>query len=155
MAPVMIAALFWKRSTKWGALASTLFVAATLIGFGAMQGSPTSPAVKPAIAAQTNAPALVASVPLVPLAEAATNRTEGTNAPAMAAAGKPKNVIWQIGKGKDAIQVVSLAPNGDVRFLGFMTVVPMVFGSALCMILFSLLTRPPSDKTIEKYFLKA
>ena len=155
MAPVMIAALFWKRSTKWGALASTLFVAANLIGFGALQGSPTSPAVKPAIAAQTNAPALVASVPLVPLAEAATNRTEGTNAPAMAAAGKPKNVIWQIGKGKDAIQVVSLAPNGDVRFLGFMTVVPMVFGSALCMILFSLLTRPPSDKTIEKYFPRA
>src|SRR5436190_19250620 len=28
MAPVMIAALFWKRSTKWGALASTLWVAA-------------------------------------------------------------------------------------------------------------------------------
>lgn len=31
MAPVMIAALFWKRSTKYGALASTLWVAAWLI----------------------------------------------------------------------------------------------------------------------------
>ena len=30
----------------------------------------------------------------------------------------------------------------------------MVFGSALCMILFSLLTRPPSEKTLEKYFPK-
>jgi SSS family solute:Na+ symporter len=30
MAPVMIAALFWKRSTKYGALASTLWVAAWL-----------------------------------------------------------------------------------------------------------------------------
>src|ERR1051326_6603617 len=30
MAPVMVAALFWKRSTKWGALASTLWVAAWL-----------------------------------------------------------------------------------------------------------------------------
>ena len=50
--------------------------------------------------------------------------------------------------------MLSLAPNGDVRFLGFMTVVPMVFGSALCMILFSLLTRPPGKKTIEKYFPK-
>src|ERR1051325_797853 len=32
MAPVMVAALFWKRSTKWGALASTLWVAASLVG---------------------------------------------------------------------------------------------------------------------------
>jgi solute:Na+ symporter, SSS family len=31
MAPVMIAALFWKRSTKYGALASTLWVAAWLL----------------------------------------------------------------------------------------------------------------------------
>src|SRR5438067_5858552 len=32
MAPVMIAALFWKRSTKWGALAATLWVAFCLVG---------------------------------------------------------------------------------------------------------------------------
>jgi len=169
MAPVMIAALFWKRSTKWGALASTVFVGATLIIFGAMQGSPIPPPAAPAKPVQaaiapaatnnavsavvtTNAPASVASVPSV-LSEnpAATNKPIATNAPVLAA-GKPKNVLWQVGEGKDAIQVVSLAPNGDVRFLGFMTVVPMVFGSALCMILFSLLTRPPSAKTIEKYF---
>src|SRR5262249_59276367 len=31
MAPVMIAALFWKRSTKYGALASTLWVATWLV----------------------------------------------------------------------------------------------------------------------------
>ena len=49
MAPVMIAALFWKRSTKWGALASTLFVAATLIGFAMLQETrPYPPASKPA-----------------------------------------------------------------------------------------------------------
>ncbi len=35
-----------------------------------------------------------------------------------------------------------------------MTVVPMVFGSALCMIIFSLLTRPPGQATIDKYFSK-
>jgi hypothetical protein len=35
-----------------------------------------------------------------------------------------------------------------------MTVVPMVFGSALCMIAGSLLTRPPSQATIDKYFPK-
>ena len=32
MSPVMIAALFWKRSTKFGALASTLWVAVCLAG---------------------------------------------------------------------------------------------------------------------------
>jgi SSS family solute:Na+ symporter len=32
LAPIMLAALFWKRSTKWGALAAVLWVAATMIG---------------------------------------------------------------------------------------------------------------------------
>lgn len=32
LAPIMVAALFWKRSTKWGALASTLWVAAAVLG---------------------------------------------------------------------------------------------------------------------------
>ena len=31
LAPVMVAALFWKRSTKWGALAATLWVGFTVI----------------------------------------------------------------------------------------------------------------------------
>src|SRR5581483_11812959 len=72
-----------------------------------------------------------------------------------APAGAPRNIIWQIGEGKDATVILSRAPNGDVRFLnGYMTVVPMVFGSALCMIIFSLLTPPPSRQTIDKYFPK-
>src|SRR6185295_16038171 len=33
MSPVMLAALFWKRSTKWGALASTLVVGGLLVAF--------------------------------------------------------------------------------------------------------------------------
>jgi SSS family solute:Na+ symporter len=106
MAPVMVGALFWKRSTKWGALASTLFVAACLLYFALLQN-----------------------------------------------AHKPGDIIWQIGQGKDAIKVLFLNPRGDVSvWNGFMTVVPMVFGSALCMILGSLLTRPPSQVTIDKYF---
>ena len=32
MAPVMIAALFWKRSTKWGALAASVWVAVSVLG---------------------------------------------------------------------------------------------------------------------------
>jgi SSS family solute:Na+ symporter len=32
LAPIMLAALFWKRSTKWGALAAVLWVALTVLG---------------------------------------------------------------------------------------------------------------------------
>ena len=39
LAPVMIAALFWKRSTKWGALAATVFTGACLIFFAVLQNS--------------------------------------------------------------------------------------------------------------------
>jgi hypothetical protein len=171
MAPVMVAALFWKRSTKWGALASTVFVAVTLIGFAALQGTPTPPpaaAAKPVVAAEGQDKAAgVANTdtaynrdktgdtmkPAAPPATPDAKPTTPVTPPN--AAGKPKNVIWQIGEGKDATVVLSRAPNGDVRFLnGFMTVVPMVFGSALCMILFSLLTQPPSRATIDKYFSK-
>ena len=107
MAPVMIAALFWKRSTKWGALAATLFTAGCLIYFAVLQNTH-----------------------------------------------KPGDVIWQLGQGKEAIKILFLNPqSGDVSFWnGFMTVVPMVFGSALLTLVVSLLTRPPSQQTIDKYF---
>jgi SSS family solute:Na+ symporter len=190
MAPVMVAALFWKRSTKWGALAATLFVAATLTSFAMLQGSPAPPPgmpakpaaaapknpgndVKPAIgnavadiavAVKTNSSDLAISNAIV--TNTASNET--TEKPvvakpavaAPAAAPKPKmDIIWQVG---DHV-VLSRAPaTGDVRFWntspnpagGYMTVVPMVFGSTLCMIIFSLLTKPPGDETIEKYFGK-
>jgi len=66
---------------------------------------------------------------------------------------KAGDVIWQLGQGNEAIKVLFLNPRGDVSFWnGFMTVVPMVFGSALFMIFGSLLTKPPTRATIEKYF---
>jgi SSS family solute:Na+ symporter len=182
MAPVMIAALFWKRSTKWGALASTLFVASTLIIFGCLQGKPVPPApqVKPAAAmkkaAKTDTNAAVANI----VATEATNKPASTtnidsaevksqtnNVPKIAAAAKPPkgggppkpkmDIIWKVG---DHIVLSRSPATGDVRFWnsspnpagGYMSVVPMVFGSALCMIIFSLLTRPPSRETIDKYF---
>lgn len=37
LAPIMLAALFWKRATKWGVLASTLWVAAALAFTGVLQ----------------------------------------------------------------------------------------------------------------------
>ena len=39
-----------------------------------------------------------------------------------------------------------------VTIYGFLPVVPMVLGSALWMILGSLLTKPPTKQTIDKYF---
>ncbi len=106
MAPVMVAALFWRRSTKWGALAATLFTAGCLIFFLVLQNTH-----------------------------------------------KAGDVIWQLGQGKDVIKVLFLNPRGDVSFWnGFMTVVPMVLGSAICMLFGSLITAPPGAATLEKYF---
>jgi SSS family solute:Na+ symporter len=150
MAPVMIAALYWKRSTKWGALAATVFVAASLVVTGFLQGSPAPP------------PAAAAALPkpftnVVASASISTN-VATTNAPVAAkpaaALVKPKeDIIWKIGEGPDAVKILSRAPNGDVRFLnGYMTVFPMVIGSIICVVLFSLLTPPPSRATISKYF---
>jgi len=109
MAPIMVAALFWKRSTKWGALAAALFTAACLLFFAVLQNSC-----------------------------------------------HPGDVIWQIGQGKTALKLLFINPRGDVSFWnGFMTVVPMVLGSAVCMVAGSLLTKPPSRATIDKYFSRA
>jgi Na+/proline symporter len=97
-----VAALFWKRSTKWGALAATLYVAAFLIWTALMQTGH-----------------------------------------------KPGDILWQVGD----IKVFFINPRGDVSFWnGFMTVLPMVLGSTICVILFSLFSPPPSEATIAKYF---
>ena len=50
LAPLLVAALFWRRSTKWGALASTLWTAAAVLdrrrraddGAGTGAGTPKS-----------------------------------------------------------------------------------------------------------------
>lgn len=161
LAPVMVAALFWKRSTKWGALAATVFVAVTLIASAFMQGAPKPPppaavAAKPSTnmlaSAKTSTNGMTAAN--IALHASSTNAPAGKPVAAPPGAGKPKeDIIWKVGEGADAITVLSRAPNGDVRFLsGYMTVVPMVIGSIICVVLFSLVTRPPSQQTISKYF---
>jgi SSS family solute:Na+ symporter len=37
LAPLLVAALFWKKSTKWGALATTLWTAAAVLGVAVLQ----------------------------------------------------------------------------------------------------------------------
>jgi Na+/proline symporter len=159
MSPVMVAALFWRRSTKWGALAATIFVAASLIATGFLQGKPApAPAAAPPSAAAKPSTNAVASSSVPPTnAEPKMAQSKAPAAKpvsAAPAAGKPKeDIIWQIGQGADAVKILSRAPNGDVRFLNnYMTVFPMVIGSILCVILFSLATPPPSQATIAKYF---
>lgn len=107
LSPVMIAALFWKRSTKYGALASTLWVAGWLLAVWYLQNMSNGIAPKP---------------------------------------GQPVALIFP------ALGHMFERGVANVTLYGFLPVVPMVLGSALCMIVFSLLTKPPTQKTIDKYF---
>lgn len=107
LSPVMLAALFWRRSTKRGALAATLWVAASL-GLMWYLHEVSAP-----IAPPPGRPA----VPIVP-----------------------------------ALGDLFLRSAGGVTVYGLLPVVPMLAGSALLMWIVSLLTRPPSRATIERYF---
>jgi Na+/proline symporter len=51
LSPLLIAALFWKGSTKWGALASTVFVAAAVVAVAIFQHSVPAPAPGPSLVA--------------------------------------------------------------------------------------------------------
>ena len=109
MAPVMIAALFWKRSTKYGALASTLWVAAWLALTWYLQTISDAAAPTP---------------------------------------GKPLLLIFP------ALGHLFERGPVNVTVFGFLPVVPMVVGSAVCMVVVSLVTKPPRAETIAKYFPK-
>jgi solute:Na+ symporter, SSS family len=49
LSPLLVAALFWKGSTKWGALASTVFVAAAVVAVAIFQHAVPAPAPGPPI----------------------------------------------------------------------------------------------------------
>jgi len=51
LSPLLIAALFWRGSTKWGALASTVFVASAVAAVAIFQHAVPAPAPGPAIVA--------------------------------------------------------------------------------------------------------
>jgi len=107
LAPVMLGALFWKRSTKWGALASVLWVIFAM----------------------------------------ALNWYLFNHSAEMAAKLKPGE-LKPIFEGSEMF----LRAAKKVTFFGFLPVMPMVLGSAFFMILGSVLTKPPSETTIKKYF---
>jgi SSS family solute:Na+ symporter len=103
LSPLVVAALFWRRSTKWGALASVLVVSAGLVATACIEEAypPPVPPAQP--------------YPIGPLG------------------------------------LLTRTPGG-VSIQGFLPVVPLVILSGLAMTVASLLTRPPSRDTVERYF---
>lgn len=103
----MLAALFWRRSNKWGALAATLWVAARMSFLWWLQ-------------LHTNAIAPTRGQP-------------------------PAQVFPALGD-------LFLRAPSQVTMFGYVPVMFMCLGAALWMTVVSLLTRPPSAATVEKFF---
>jgi hypothetical protein len=169
MAPVMVAALFWKRSTKYGALASTIWVAACLATTWQLQSysDPMAPKPPTAAGAKPGRGPGGPGGPQKPGGRPGAGPAGVPGSPAEAPAGAGPKRPGGAGKGPGAgappktPPPVRIFPSmGDlflrnattVTIYGFLPVVPMVMGSAFLMTLFSLLTKPPSRDTIEKYF---
>ena len=128
LAPIMLAALFWKRSTKWGALAAALWVASCVLGIAYLTH------VSDPIAPRPPAPRRVAAG----VARPATPPRPPKPAP-------PVRIYPALGD-------LFLRGPTNVTIYGFLPVMPMVLCSALLMVLVSLITPPPSRATLEKYF---
>jgi Na+/proline symporter len=148
LAPIMLAALFWKRSNKWGALAAAAWVAACVLGTWYLTN--ISEAIAPKPPARTAAGALPGGAPAG--GPQVASRESGAPAspparPSRPPAGPPKPV--QI---YPALGDLFLRGPTTVTVYGFLPVLPMVLGSALLMVLVSLLTPPPSQATVNKYF---
>jgi SSS family solute:Na+ symporter len=149
LAPIMLAALFWKRSNKWGALAAAVWVAASVLGTWYLTNiseaiAPKPPARTAAGARPGGAPA---GGPQVASRESGAPASPSSARPSRPPAGPPKPV--QI---YPALGDLFLRGPTTVTVYGFLPVLPMVVGSALLMVLVSLLTPPPSRATLDKYF---
>lgn len=107
LAPVMLAALFWRRSTKWGALAAAVWVAATML---------------------------------------LTWYLHDLSDPIKPRPGQPAVEIFP------ALGGLFQRTSGGVVVYGYLPVMFMCLGSALLMVVVSLLTPAPRDETLRKYF---
>jgi SSS family solute:Na+ symporter len=145
LAPIMLAALFWKRSTKWGALASASFVAVAVLANWYLTS------ISDAKAKEVFKPAPAAGAPGGPSGPGAgAPGGAGNGAPGGRPAGGPRKPPppFQVIEGNP----IFLRGAVNVTVLGYLPVFPMVVISALLMIFVSLGTRPPSQATIDKYF---
>lgn len=171
LSPIMIAALFWKRSTKYGALASSLWVTfCVLLVWHLTSKSDAMLPKPPPVTAGAGVERVAGRAPRGPRVAGLPNAT-GKPAPDTSLGDKPagrgrpggKKDIGKDGKPKGPVNIQIYPQLGNlflrspqqVTIFGFLPVVPMVLGSALLMILVSLLTAPPSRETIEKYFPRA
>jgi solute:Na+ symporter, SSS family len=107
LAPLMLAALYWKRSTKWGALAATLWVA---------------------------------------LGTAALWWLHEHSASFAPASGQPPVPVFE------SLGSLFLRSTSGVTIHGYMPVMFLCLGSAFWMVLVSLLTTPPRQEVIKRYF---
>jgi SSS family solute:Na+ symporter len=107
MVPLLAAALFWKRSTKWGALAAVLWIGACVGGIALLQAGIPPPA-------------------------------------------GPPVVLWSVA----GVNVLERTAAGANVF-GMLPAVAMTVGAAFWMWLVSVLTQPPSQGTIDRYFPRA
>lgn len=140
LSPVMLAALFWKRSTKWGALAASVWVLFGVLGTWYLTAisdemAPKPPAPRRPQLAQAGGATIVPTAGTVPAAP-----RPGPPKPL-----KPVQIYPSLGN-------LFLRGPANVTIYGFLPVLPMVLGSALLMVLFSLATPPPSAATINKFF---
>lgn len=111
LAPIMFAALFWKRSTKWGALAAAAWVLFSVLGTWYLYQATM------AIAPVPRPPQPAIPVPIFP-----------------------------------ALGSMFLRTPTNVTIYGFLPVMPMCIISGLLMVVVSLITPPPSAKTLDRYF---
>ena len=140
LAPVMLAALFWKRSTKWGALAAASWTLFGVLGNWYLTSISDAIAPRPPIAAARRGPG-AGAIPPGPAANgAAPVRPARPPKPA-----PPVQIYPPLGD-------LFLRGPTNVTVYGFLPVMPMVLISALLMWLVSLATPPPSRATIDKYF---
>lgn len=109
LAPVMLGAMFWRRSTAIGGWLAVLWVVVGMVGFWWLHQH------SEALVAQLKPG--VAALPIFP----------------------------ELGN-------LFLRSRGGVTVYGFLPVMPMVLGSAALMVVGSLLSRPPAQTVIDKYF---
>lgn len=173
LSPIMVAALFWKRSTKWGALAASVWVAFAVLFSWYLQAysdpiAPKPPTPPPAAAgaganAGAGAPAGGPATGAPPGPSAGGAPTGGPGQPGATPGGPPTGGIGGPRGGRPAgppppVQIfpalgdMFLRSTATVTVYGFLPVMPMVIISALLMVLVSLATQPPSQATLDKYF---
>ena len=167
MAPIMVAALFWKRSTKWGALASTIWVAGCHATTWWLQSYSDPIAPKPPTGPPAGARQVTAGRPGGAAGGSGVRTGGPVGGPSLAGApggptggpGRPGGPPAGGARKPPPASVPIFPPSTvfersavNVTILGYLPVVPMVLGSAFWMILVSLMTKPPSKETIDRYF---